>query len=36
MKSIAAATPGVSPRLANAWWAYAQAWLLGALQDGSH
>jgi RNA polymerase sigma factor (TIGR02999 family) len=29
----AAATLGVSPRTADAWWAYARAWLLGELQD---
>jgi RNA polymerase sigma factor (TIGR02999 family) len=29
----AAATLGISPRTADAWWAYARAWLLGELQD---
>ena len=32
----AAATLGVAPRTADAWWAYARAWLLGELrEDGS-
>jgi RNA polymerase sigma factor (TIGR02999 family) len=31
----AAATLGVAPRTADAWWAYARAWLLGELQDRS-
>jgi RNA polymerase sigma factor (TIGR02999 family) len=30
----AAATLGVSPRTADAWWAYGRAWLLGALEEG--
>jgi DNA-directed RNA polymerase specialized sigma24 family protein len=30
----AAATLGISPRTADAWWAYARAWLLGELEDG--
>ncbi len=30
----AAATLGISPRTADAWWAYARAWLLGELKDG--
>jgi RNA polymerase sigma factor (TIGR02999 family) len=29
----AAATLGISPRTADAWWAYARAWLLGELKD---
>lgn len=29
-----AATLGISPRTADAWWAYARAWLLGELKDG--
>lgn len=29
----AAATLGISPRTADAWWAYARAWLMGALED---
>jgi RNA polymerase sigma factor (TIGR02999 family) len=29
----AAATLGVSPRTADAWWAYARAWLLAELSD---
>jgi RNA polymerase sigma factor (TIGR02999 family) len=29
----AAAALGVAPRTADAWWAYARAWLLGELQD---
>lgn len=32
----AAATLGISPRTADAWWAYARAWLLGELKDGVH
>ena len=30
----AAASLGISPRTADAWWAYARAWLLGELKDG--
>jgi RNA polymerase sigma factor (TIGR02999 family) len=30
----AAATLDISPRTADAWWAYARAWLLGELKDG--
>jgi RNA polymerase sigma factor (TIGR02999 family) len=30
----AAATLGISPRTADAWWAYARAGLLGELEDG--
>jgi RNA polymerase sigma factor (TIGR02999 family) len=30
----AAATLGISSRTADAWWAYARAWLLGELKDG--
>ena len=29
----AAEALGVSPRTADAWWAYARAWLLAALRD---
>jgi RNA polymerase sigma factor (TIGR02999 family) len=32
----AAAALGVSPRTADAWWAYARVWLLAELRDAAH